>query len=168
MLTTPESPLTKPTSDLLTAISALQWIDDTTSGHVAFLLLTHPPSSCPSDPQEHLEAQMRGLAADLGLAAPSAQMPDIGTRLVAHDADIRLCLPGSGLVLRVPVPAPAWSQFVLNGGPVAVVLGLDPFEPTSDRAQINDYLATRALCDRLLMGKAIHRPGSTSVTGARK
>ncbi|MGW2865600.1 hypothetical protein [Streptomyces sp. NPDC001205] len=142
-----------PTPSLLNSLSAAQWIENTSSGHVGFLLLTHPLSHSPAS---LVEARMRSLADELGLAPSAEQMPTLGDRLSVSETHLRLRLAPSGLTLRVAIPNPEWARFALAHGPVAVIVGLDPLESTGKPAVINHYLALLALTDRLLLGKALH------------
>ncbi|MFE0107108.1 hypothetical protein [Streptomyces sp. NPDC059009] len=157
MLTTPEARRTNPTPSLLASLSVAQWVDATPNGHVAFLLVTHPPKADTADVGSCIEASMRGLASELGLAPPSSLMPDVSNRLsIARDC-IMLSLAESRLTFCVSIRNTEWGDFVRGGGPVAIVVGLDPLSPTTERTEINEYLATGATADRLLVGKAQHQ-----------
>lgn len=142
-----------PTPSLLDGLSAAQWIEKTSSGYVAFLVFTHPLSHSPAS---LVEARMRSLGDELGLAPSTDQLPSLGNRLSVSGTHLQLRLAPSGLILRVAIPNPEWARFTLRGGPIAVILGLDPVETTSRPAVISHYLALQAVTDRLLLGKALH------------
>lgn len=153
MLSTPDTPLVPPTTMLLSSVTAVQWIERTASGHVAFLLVTHPPMDC-VDRSATVADQMRGLAGSIGLAPPSEQMPDVSACLdVLDDGAVAFRL-ASDLAWRVPTPNGEWHEFVRHGGPIALIVGLDCLAPTTARPIIDAYLVANAECDRLLLGKA--------------
>ncbi|WP_328437574.1 hypothetical protein OHA71_10635 [Streptomyces sp. NBC_00444] len=142
-----------PTAGLLASVAAWFWIDLTQVGHVAFLLLAHPPGRQPCDSPEMVEARMRGLARALTLAEPSQPLPDIGARLFMYrDMDVLLSLDGCDYLLHVPIGGD-WARFVCNGGTVTVAVGLDPL-PARSRLEVVDEYVTRRVCEsRLLLGK---------------
>ncbi|WP_432110770.1 hypothetical protein [Streptomyces sp. YPW6] len=137
------------------------WLDVTPSGHVAFLLIAHPPARRGDKTPAAIETRMRGLAAALRLAPPSELLPDIGSRLRVHgQTAIILDIDRCDYRLRVPVGSGEWSRFVADGGPVAIALGLDELARGADFAGVEDYLALAAANDRLLMGKTYVRRAS--------
>lgn len=91
-----------PTAGLLASLGVWFWIDLTEAGHVAFVLLAHPPARREAESPESIEGDMRGLATALSLADPSARLPDIGPRLVVHGRSALLSLDGCQAALHVP------------------------------------------------------------------
>lgn len=146
---------TPPTVDLLRSVLVSTWIDTTPHGHVAFLLVAHPPSSdLQGGGSLDTERKMRGLAACLSLAPPSALLPDIEGRLtMSGRTEVLVSIVGCGHDLRVPVGT-QWGGFAAAGGPVVVVVGLDPLPGGADRRAVSAYLAEGARSGRLLLGRA--------------
>lgn len=144
-----------PTAGLLASLGVWFWIDLTEAGHVAFVLRAHPPARRESESPESIEGDMRGLAAALSLAEPSARLPDIGPRLVVHGRSALLSLDGCQAALHVPVSA-EWSGFVSVGAPVAV--GLDPLQPRTPFAAVRPYVSEGAQRGRLFLGKTRAEP----------
>ncbi|MEV6395605.1 hypothetical protein AB0M39_12635 [Streptomyces sp. NPDC051907] len=141
-----------PTAGLLASLGIWFWVDLTEAGHVAFLLLAHPPARRDGESSESIEDRMRGLANALTLADPSAQLPDIGPRLFVHGRYAVLDLDACSFVLRVPVSA-QWASFVSAGAPVVVSVGLDPLQPLTPFDAIRPYLSGAARHARLYLGK---------------
>ncbi|MEU8776285.1 hypothetical protein [Streptomyces sp. NPDC048606] len=153
-MTAAEPALPAPAPGLLASVIVMTSLDDTPLGHVAFLLIAHPPARRGGETPLTIETQMRGLGAALGLATTSEPLPDIGRRLQmqGHQAAI-LDVGQCDYMLRVPAGSGEWARFVAKGGPVVVALGLDELSPGSDRAKVEEYLAASAVADRLLLGK---------------
>ncbi|WP_405891532.1 hypothetical protein OG427_40100 [Streptomyces sp. NBC_00133] len=143
---------TPPTAGLLASLGVWFWIDLTEAGQVAFVLLAHPPARRESESPESTEGDMRGLAAALSLADPSARLPDIGPRLVVRGRSALLSLDGCRAALHVPVSA-EWSGFASAGAPVAVAVGLDPLQPRTPFAAVGPYVSEGAQRGRLFLGK---------------
>ncbi|MFC9913953.1 hypothetical protein [Streptomyces sp. NPDC059862] len=142
-----------PTAGLIASVAAWFWIDLTRAGHVAFLLLAHPPGRQPGDSPEMIEARMRGLAQALTLAEPTEPLPDIGARLFMYrDADVLLSLDGCDYLLHVLIGG-EWARFVCNGGTVTVMVGLDPLPARSPLEVVDAYITQRVRQGRLLLGK---------------
>lgn len=122
--------------------AAWSWLDETGFGPVAFLLLVPPPPDG------------EGLAAALGLAEPGVRLPDIGDR-------VALLGPDRAAVLGIEVPVGRrWASFVASGGPVAVLVGLEPLAADSGRTAVEAYVAANTLSARLRLGVSGPRPAS--------
>lgn len=148
-----------PTAGLLASVAAWFWIDLTQVGHVAFLLLAHPPGRQPGDSPEMVEARMRGLAHALSLAEPSQPLPDVGARLFMYrDTDVLLSLDGCDYLLHVPIGGD-WARFVCDGGTVTVTVGLDPLPAGSSIEVVDAYITRRVREGRLLLGKTRAQAG---------
>ncbi|MDX3075991.1 hypothetical protein ACIP98_02470 [Streptomyces sp. NPDC088354] len=130
------------------------WLDGTAFGPVAFLLLAHP--------RGHGTA---GLAALLGLAEPGRRLPDLGERItVSAPGRAVVHADGGGCLLEVAV-GERWSAFVADGGPVALVVGLEPLARRAPLAEVEDYLATGALTARIRLGISRRRAAGQPRTG---
>ncbi|WP_409471922.1 hypothetical protein [Streptomyces sp. HC307] len=159
-----------PSAGLLASVAAWFWIDVTQAGHVAFLLIAHPPERRPDESPQVIEARMRGLAHALTLAEPHKPLPDIGPRLFMYrSADALLSLDDCDYLLHVPIGG-QWARFVCDGGTVTVVVGLDPLAPGSPIEAVDAYITQRVTEGRLLLGKTraehprnANRPGVTPV-----
>lgn len=114
--------------------AAWSWLDDTAFGPVAFLLLVPP------------DGRGEGLAAALGLAEPGARLPDISDRVTVLGPE-RVSVQGIG----IPV-GPKWTSFVDSGGPVALLVGLDPLPSGAERPEVEAYVAAKTLTGRLRLG----------------
>ncbi|MCP3821900.1 hypothetical protein NLX86_28550 [Streptomyces sp. A3M-1-3] len=165
MLTQPAT--ITPSAGLLASVAAWFWIDPTKVGHVAFLLIAHPPGRRPGESPQMVEARMRGLADALTLAEPAALLPDIGPRLFMHrESDALLRLDGCDYLLHVPIGG-GWARFVCDGGTVTVVVGLDPLPVSSSLEVVDAYITERATQGRLLLGKTrADRPRHSIKPGA--
>lgn len=134
-------------SALINGTAAWSWLDGTGFGPVAFLLLVHP------DP---VAGEL--LARSLRLAPPARRLPDIGDRvtvLSASRAAVRL--DGCGHLMQVSV-GERWTSFLRGGGPVAVLVGLDPLPRDAPASAVEPYLATAALSNHLRLGLSRDRP----------
>jgi hypothetical protein len=159
-----------PTAGLLASVGAWFWIDVTQAGHVAFLLIAHPPERRPDESPQVIEARMRGLARALTLAEPHKPLPDIGPRLFMYrSADALLSLDDCDYLLRVPIGGD-WARFVCNGGVVTIAVGLDPLPSESALAAVEAYITQQVTEGRLYLGKTCaehprnaNHPGVTPV-----
>ncbi|WP_103534654.1 hypothetical protein [Streptomyces sp. SM11] len=156
MLTRPAT--IAPSAGLLASVAAWFWIDPTKVGHLAFLLIAHPPGLRPGESPQMVEARMRGLADALTLAEPTVLLPDIGSRLFMHqESDVLLRLDGCDYLLHVPIGGD-WVRFVCDGGTVTVVVGPDPLPVSSSLEFVDAYVTERALQGRLRLGKTRAAP----------
>ncbi|MBT2466548.1 hypothetical protein J7E97_01385 [Streptomyces sp. ISL-66] len=146
-----------PTAGLLASLGVWFWIELTEVGHVAFLLLAHPPARRGGESVESIELSMQGLVSALTLAEPSAKLPDIGPRLVVHGRAAILSLDGCSFVMRVPVSA-EWAEFVTAGAPVVIEVGLDPLQPMTPFDALRPYVSEGARHGRLFLGKTRAEP----------
>ncbi|WP_051778796.1 hypothetical protein [Streptomyces sp. NRRL S-241] len=146
-----------PTAGLLASLGVWFWIDLTEVGHVAFLLLAHPPVRREGESPAVIESRMRGLASALELAHPSTQLPDIGPRLAVHGRYAALSLNGCQTAVCVPVST-EWSRFVTAGAPVAVAVGIDPLLPRTPFDAVRPYVSDGAQRGRLFLGKTRAEP----------
>lgn len=117
------------------------WLDDTAFGPVAFLLLAHPHGSGTEE-----------LAALLGLAEPGRRLPELGERIaVPRPGRATVRGPDGGPLLEVAA-GDRWSAFVAGGGPVALVVGLDPLARRAPLPEVETYLALGTTAGRLRLG----------------
>ncbi|WP_424861412.1 hypothetical protein [Streptomyces sp. MMS24-I29] len=156
MLTDPLLPV--PGAGLLALVNVSTWLDSTLGGDVAFLLITHPPARRHGDSADSIELRMRGLGSALGLAPPSAPLPDIGECLRLHRGTTALLsIGGCRYLLRAPVGVGRWSEFVGAGGPVAVAVMFDAVPRGTDRAVLDSLITAAAEADRMVLGKTYVR-----------
>lgn len=142
-----------PTAGLLASVAAWFWINLTEVGHVAFLLIAHPPERRPGDSAQLIESRMRGLARALSLAEPSEKLPDIGPRLSMHRESLAvLRLDGCGYRLHIPTGG-EWARFVRGGGTVTVAVGLDTLPPHLALDAVEPYVSRSVTAGRLFLGK---------------
>lgn len=147
------SPPLPPTAGLLASVAAWFWIDLTQVGHVAFLLIAHPPERRPGESPELLAARMRGLADALSLAEPATTLPDIGPRLYMHrESAAVLRLDGCDYLMHIPIGG-EWARFVCDGGTVTLAVGLDPLPARSALTAVEPYITHGVTEGRLLLGK---------------
>jgi hypothetical protein len=134
------------TRDAVSGLSAFAWIEATTDGLVAFLLVA------PAVP-EVSGADMAALAEATGLAAPAALLPDVGPRIMVDGTRATLCLPELGRALRIVVND-EWTRFVNRGGAVVLLAGADQLLPSSERSELETYMRVRLSPDgQLWLGK---------------
>ncbi|WP_405727977.1 hypothetical protein OG607_25715 [Streptomyces sp. NBC_01537] len=126
-------------------IGAWSWLEDTGFGPVAFLLLVPP------------RPEGEALAAELGLAEPGERLPEVGERVAVQGRD-RAALHG----VDFPV-SKRWAAFVASGGPVAVLVGLEPLPAHAARGAVEAYVAANTLAGSLRLG--ISRAGSSDLQG---
>jgi hypothetical protein len=125
-------------SRLIVGTAAWSWLDETGFGPVAFLLLVPPDGEA--------------MAAALGLADPGARLPDIGGRITVLAPDrIGVRVDGAPHVMELAV-GERWSAFVDAGGPVAILVGLEPLARGADRDAVEAYVAATTLEARLRLG----------------
>lgn len=130
-----------PTPGLIATLNARTWLDHTINGRVfSPLLLTYPaPQFEDIDPAE-VERKMLGVAASLGAAPLSAELPDAGERVTLHPGGTTLVhLDNSPYALHIP-KHPRWSQAISQLGQVLLAIGLDELSPVASRAEINEYI----------------------------
>lgn len=146
-----------PTAGLLDTVLISTWLETAPPGPVAVVLLAHPPARSDDQGAEQ-EERMRGLGAALGLEPVSSRLPDIGARITAHPGvPLTLDVAPCGCGLALPPTGRDFTQFVADGGPVIVTLGLDPLDGGADRTAIDAYLYRSLLADRLAMGTTRRR-----------
>jgi hypothetical protein len=150
----------RPTAGLLASVLTAPWLDTTPQGDTAAFLLIAHPMSARLGAVGTVEAEMRGLAAALDLAPASERIPDVGRRLTVHGGKAVLSVTGCDYRLGADIGC-GWQSFVINGGPVVVVLGLDPLAPGADRDGVEQYLGRCALACHLFTGLTRYTaPGS--------
>ncbi len=142
-----------PTPGFVNSLASWAWLERTSAGPVAFLLLAHPDAG-------RVEPELAGLASALGLAPPRTRLPDTGTRVTLVGA-VRAVVQLDGCAHRVQVEVgERWSAFVADGGPVLLLVGLDPLARCSPRERVEEYLGVGTLVGRLRLGAArgLRRP----------
>ncbi|MCQ4085043.1 hypothetical protein NGB36_31900 [Streptomyces sp. RB6PN25] len=136
------------TPELIHSLATWTWLERTAVGQVAFVLVA---------PRAHSADAVRGLAAALGLREPSCRLPYVGERVTVHGSSrARLHPDGWAHAIGLTVGA-RWSRYVVEGGPVAVLVGLDPLTPCAQPDAVNEYVITRTRGNRLRMGTASMR-----------
>ncbi|MEU6175762.1 hypothetical protein ABZ832_28120 [Streptantibioticus parmotrematis] len=131
------------------ALATWSWLEKTAIGQVAFLLAAHPEGAY----------EARDFADALGLAEPSRSIPYIGERVTLDARGARLRVDGWSHDVRLSV-GDQWSRFVADGGPVAVLVGLDPLPRCAQPEEVAAYLLK---CD-MRMGTTAIRGGGTRET----
>ncbi|MFG2299582.1 hypothetical protein [Actinacidiphila glaucinigra] len=123
------------------------WLDDTAFGPVAFLLLAHPQGRGTA-----------GLAALLGLAEPGRRLPELGDRIAVRRPGRAVVRGADGGALLEVAAGERWSAFVAGGGPVALVVGLDPLARRAPLPEVELYLALGTTGGRIRLGISRRAP----------
>lgn len=145
----------RPTAGLLTSAGVTTWLQQTTSGPVAFVLLAHPPARRQNETEDGIAQQMRGLGEALGLGETVGKMKDAGHRVwLRGQSAAAITLDDTHLAVQLPPVSPQWSRFVAEGGPVCIVVGLDPLPTGATQDVIEWYLADVVSHGRSLIGSA--------------
>ncbi|MFI9724522.1 hypothetical protein ACIHFE_33670 [Streptomyces sp. NPDC052396] len=141
------------TPGLLCSVVVSTWVEDTTAGPVAFLLIGHPPARRQGETAESVEQQMLGLSAALDLAEPAENIRHVGNRvLLLGSSGALLTIAGAPYSLRLPSVGAEWSRMVGEGCPVCILLGLDPISPHTPERATQEYLGAALATGRLRMG----------------
>lgn len=152
MLTTP---VERPSAGLLASVLATTWLEQMTVGPVAFLLIGHPSVRRQNETEARIERQMRGLGEALGLSEIGGKVPDAGRRIwLRGQSGAALSLDGVPWNIQLPPVGSAWSRFVAAGGPVCIVVALDPIPTGVGQDVIASHLNGAVLCERALVGSA--------------
>ncbi|WP_406321069.1 hypothetical protein [Streptomyces sp. NBC_00519] len=162
MLTT----IKQPSAGLLASVVMATWLEQTAAGPVAFLLIAHPPIRRQNETEERIEQQMRGLAEALGLGESHDKMRDAGPRVwLRGQSGAAISLDGTRLAVQLPPVGTQWSTFVAAGGPVCIVVGLDPLPAGAPREVVEQYLADALSYGRSLIGSAAAAPECATIRG---
>jgi hypothetical protein len=147
---------------LLCTVVVSTWLDGPSAGpEIAFLLLARPPTRRRNEAPDHIEQQLLDLCAALSLAPAEEKLRDTGDRLLLlSPTSAILTLDDSPLSLRLPPVGAEWAGFVDGGGPVYIVLGLDPLRVGASRAETDAYLRSLLSSGRALMGLTTVRRSS--------
>ncbi|MDT0423503.1 hypothetical protein [Streptomyces evansiae] len=149
----------QPSAGLLASVVMATWLEQTAAGPVAFLLIAHPPIRRQNETVERIEQELRGLAEALGLGESLDKMRNAGSRVwLRGQSGAALKLDGTHLSVQLPPVGPGWSRFVAEGGPVCIVVGLDPLAAGAPREVIEWYLADVIPHGRSLIGSAAVAP----------
>ncbi len=126
---TPFTALPPLTRELIDSLATYTWLEPTAVGRVAFVLAAHPVGG----------PRAERFARALRLAEPSRRMPYVGERVTVSGSHARLRLDGCPYAVELAV-GPQWTAFVAAGGPVALVVGLDPLPRCSPPERVEAYL----------------------------
>jgi len=134
------------TRAVIGSVASWAWLDQTGFGPVAFLLLARPEG----EPEE-----LEELADALALAPPGRKLPDIGADRVGVAGATRVKLRLDGCVHRIEVSVgERWARFVERGGPVAVLVGLEPLARGAGAEAVEAYVGECVAGDRMRLGVA--------------
>ncbi len=123
------TPLPPMTRDLINSLATYTWLEATAVGRVAFVLAAHPEGG----------PEAGRFARALRLAEPARRMPYVGERVTVSGAHARLRLDQCPYAVELAV-GPQWTAFVAAGGPVALIVGLDPLPRCSPPETVESYL----------------------------
>ncbi|MFD8997978.1 hypothetical protein [Streptomyces abikoensis] len=134
------------------------WVEDTTVGLVAYLLITHPPARRPNETADTIAHDMRELGTALGLHPARETLQDAGPRLLLGKRANRpvLNLDETHLRLHVPPVRADWQKVVEDNGTACTVLGLTPLDPLATHREIVNYMRNGAKHDLVYMGLCRH------------
>jgi hypothetical protein len=153
MLTPARTKSFAPSAGLIASLATTTWLDTTPTGATlcCLLLVPQPPRSCYETPAV-IEQRMRAVAEALRLGPATTPPPDIGPhlRLIAP-AEVALRFDGTPYRKRIPTGRPL-TLLLGQGAPAAIVLGLDPLSRSATPAEIDTYLDSATLRQRLLFG----------------
>lgn len=143
-------PYPRLTQQDINSLATWTWLEATAIGRVAFALAAHPEGG----------AQAEEFAAALRLAGPSCRMPYVGERVTVSGerAQLRLDACPYGVDLAV---GPQWTAFAAEGGPVALIVGLDPLPRHAPARAVESYLGRSRLrmgTTRIKAGHQGHSP----------
>lgn len=145
-----------PTAEFFGSLVVSTVLQRTSVGLAAFVVVGHPVAGAGCEPQ------LVGLAGALGLRPSSERLASAGRRVVVCGSRVLLVPDRVDRLLGLPPVGERWLRFVAEGGPVCVVLGLDPLPPDADRPALRRYLADAAAHGRAHLGIAtLHQPPTT-------
>lgn len=123
------TPLPPMTRELINSLATYTWLEATAVGRVAFVLAAHPEGG----------PEAERFARALRLAEPARRMPYVGERVTVSGSYARLRLDRCPYQVELAV-GPQWTAFVGGGGPVALIVGLDPLPRCSPPEAVETYL----------------------------
>jgi hypothetical protein len=134
-----------PSRRFVESLASFSWVERTTAGPVAMVLLgrADSPVAVPA---------LNGLADGLRLGT-RREVPDCGPRVGLLGLTAALRVDRCRHAVQVPVGR-RWAEAVRGGARVGLVVGLAPLRRDADRAHVADYLAHGAPADELRMGTA--------------
>ncbi len=136
-------PLPALTREAINSLGTWTWLEATAIGRIAFVLAAHPEGG----------TRAEVFAAGLGLADPADRMPYVGERVALSGPRARLRLDHCRYPVGLTVSA-RWTEFAAQGGPIALLVGLDPLPRYASAETVESYL-----------GRARLRMGTTRIAG---
>jgi len=128
------------------------WLDATSAGPVAWLLVGHPGPRRPGETTDSIGTALLGMVDALQLSPATERVPFIGDRLILRGRITALDYGHPEYVLRVPAPGDRWREHVARGGNVCVVIGLDPIPPGAAQDGVDAYLRQGIARGLVMMG----------------
>lgn len=132
--------------------AVMTWLEPTSAGPVAWLLIGHCGPRRPGETPQSIEAGLSSMADALCLSPVAERVLAIGNRLILRGRVTALDYGHPDYLLRVPSPGERWREHVARGGNALVVIGLDPIPPAAAQDAIDAYLRHVATTDRARLG----------------
>ncbi|MFJ6707043.1 MULTISPECIES: hypothetical protein [unclassified Streptomyces] len=138
----------------LARVQAATWVEDTTAGPVAHMVLVHPLPRALVESEVTIARDMNALADALTLpaAGPNVRIRDAGPRLTLRDRTPRLTLDGTSYSYVGAPVSPEWRDAVTAGTPVCLSVALAALPPGSPHAAVSRFFDVCLLSGHLRMG----------------
>ncbi|MEW2573666.1 hypothetical protein [Streptomyces sp. NPDC047070] len=135
-------------------MQSASWLEDTTAGPVAHLLLAHPEPRSAFETVETIAVSMDHLADALTLAeaGPYIRIRPAGRRLYLRRLAAGLTIDGSQGFGYVAGIKAEWREAVIAGTPVCLSVALDPLPAGSNHANVSAFFYESMLLGRVRMG----------------
>ncbi len=127
-------PLPGMTREVIDSLATWTWLQATAIGRIAFALAAHPEGG----------AQAEAFAAALRLAEPACRMPYVGERVAVSGPRAQLRLDRCSYAVDLAA-VPQWTSFAADGGPIALIVGLDPLPRHAPARAVESYLGRSRL-----------------------